>query len=68
MIIHFVTIQSSKITIGERSIVLVLAKKDTNGDFWSRLTKDKSKLSYLKVDWNKWKGEEQQENLHRRYE
>lgn len=53
---------SSKITIGDRSIVLVLAKKDTNGDFWSRLTKDKSKLSYLKVDWNKWKDEDDEDD------
>ena len=49
-------LQKSKITIGDRSVVLVLAKKDASGEYWSRLTKDKVKSPYIKVDWNKWKG------------
>merc|ERR1712178_76436 len=54
---------TSKITVGARSIILVLSKKDTSSAYWSRLTKEKVKSSYIKIDWNKWKDEDEDDEV-----
>jgi len=48
----------SKYVVRPRSIEFVLIKKDLG--YWERLLKEqpKTKLNWLKVDWNKWKDED----------
>lgn len=41
-----------------RCIEFTIPKADENGDYWSGLTKDKKKPAWLKVDFNKWKDED----------
>jgi prostaglandin-E synthase len=48
--------EKSKYAIRDRVIEFALEKKD-NG-FWERLLKDKAKQHWLKVDFNKWKDED----------
>ncbi|CAB3361689.1 Hypothetical predicted protein [Cloeon dipterum] len=41
----------------DRNIELVLKKKD-DGPYWPQLTKEKQKFHWLKVDFNKWRDED----------
>lgn len=49
--------QKSLKFIRDRNIELVLKKKE-DGPYWSSLLKDKKKVHWLKVDFNKWKDED----------
>lgn len=40
---------------------MVLKKKD-DGPYWQQLTKEKQKFHWLKVDFNKWKDEDDSED------
>lgn len=44
--------------VRDRNIELVLKKKEENGAYWPHLMKDKKKYHWLKVDFNKWKDED----------
>jgi len=50
--------EKSKFAVRPRQIDFVLAKKEA-GPFWDRLLKEKDKRQWLKVDWNKWKDEDE---------
>lgn len=39
----------------------MLKKKDTDAEFWPRLTKIKGRYHYITIDWNKWKDEDESE-------
>lgn len=41
-----------------RNIEMVLTKEKKNASFWPSLTKDKKKPHYLKIDFNKWRDED----------
>ena len=43
--------EDSKIAVGARSIVLVIAKEESG--FWPRLTRATGKARNIKIDWNK---------------
>jgi hypothetical protein len=45
----------------DRNIELILKKKD-DGPYWQQLTKEKQKFHWLKVDFNKWKDEDDSED------
>jgi len=47
--------------VRDRNIELVLKKKD-DGPYWPSLLKDKKKYHWLKVDFNKWKDEDDSED------
>eukprot|EP01115_Flamella_aegyptia_P004289 TRINITY_DN1866_c0_g1_i1.p1 TRINITY_DN1866_c0_g1~~TRINITY_DN1866_c0_g1_i1.p1 ORF type:complete len:130 (+),score=74.24 TRINITY_DN1866_c0_g1_i1:287-676(+) len=47
----------SKYAVKPRSIEFVLAKKES-GPYWDHLLKEKGKPRWLKVDWDKWKDED----------
>ncbi|XP_058829434.1 uncharacterized protein CG16817 [Topomyia yanbarensis] len=40
-----------------RCIEFVISKADTNASYWPKLTNDKNKPHWLKVDFNRWKDE-----------
>lgn len=42
----------------ERHTLFTLMKKDQNGPFWPRLTKDKKKYHFIKTDFNRWQDED----------
>lgn len=44
-----------------RSIELVLQKKELKQEFWPRLLKEKSKVHFLKTDFDKWVDEDEQD-------
>lgn len=48
--------------IRDRNIELILKKKDESGPYWPHLMKDKKKYHWLKVDFNKWKDEDDSED------
>ncbi|XP_043229604.1 co-chaperone protein daf-41-like isoform X1 [Amphibalanus amphitrite] len=52
-----VNAEDSKQQISDRNIQLVLMKK-TEGPYWPRLLKDSAKVHWLKVDFGKWKDED----------
>lgn len=62
-ILHLIVLckfQESKVSIGLRHIVYVI-KKDEN-KWWSRLLKQEGKPPvFLKVDWDKWVDEDEEE-------
>ncbi|RWS23206.1 Protein wos2-like protein [Leptotrombidium deliense] len=50
--------EESKYQIQARGTEFVLIKADEKGPFWKRLLKDDRKHHWLKVDFNKWKDED----------
>jgi len=54
-------LQKSLKAVRDRNIELVLKKKDADG-YWPSLLKEKVKLHWLKVDFNKWKDEDDSED------
>ena len=56
-----VVTEDSKWTKTGFHLLFVLSKKDQNGEFWPRLTKDKVKNQYITVDWSKWVDEDEEE-------
>ncbi|XP_037089273.1 co-chaperone protein daf-41-like [Pollicipes pollicipes] len=53
--------ETSKQQISDRNIQLVLMKKE-EGPYWPRLLKATSKMHWLKVDFGKWKDEDDSED------
>jgi len=47
----------SKYVVRPRSVDFVLQKKES-GPYWEHILKEKGKPRWLKVDWNKWKDED----------
>ncbi|KAL1116684.1 hypothetical protein AAG570_005156 [Ranatra chinensis] len=45
-------------TVRDRNIEVVLKKKDDSSAYWPRLTKDKIKNHWLKIDFNRWQDDE----------
>jgi len=50
--------ENSKTTVGGRYIELVLQKPSNDTKYWPHLTKEKKKYHWLKVDFKKWKDED----------
>eukprot|EP00884_Botryococcus_braunii_P000847 jgi/Botrbrau1/10763/Bobra.180_2s0028.1 len=48
----------TKIALNDRSIILVIQKKEDG--FWPRLLADKQKFSNIQVDWDKWVDEDEE--------
>jgi len=56
-----------KKAITGRSIELVIHKKES-GPYWPRLTKDKAKVHWIKVDFTKWKDSDDEEEKKEDYD
>lgn len=55
--------QESKINVGVRSIFCVVQKAE--GEWWKRLLRGEGKTPhYVKVDWDKWVDEDEDEGIH----
>ena len=50
--------EKSKYSVNDRAIVFALQKKE-DGPYWERLLKEKTKQHWLKIDFNKWKEEDE---------
>ena len=50
--------QKSKFAVRDRCIEFALEKKE-DGPYWDRLLKEKTKRHWLKIDFNKWKDEDE---------
>ena len=46
-----------------KTYFITLLKSQPKADYWPRLTKDKTKLPFVSVDWNKWVDEDEQEQV-----
>ena len=53
--------QKSKFAVRDRVIEFALEKKDS-GPYWKRLVKEEQKQHWLKVDFNKWKDEDESDD------
>lgn len=53
-----VVAEESSHVVRPRQIEIKLQKKKKGGEFWPRLTKDKTKNSCIQVDWQRWKDED----------
>lgn len=54
----FSVLKNSKTIVGGRYIELVLQKPTSDSKYWPHLTKEKKKYHWLKVDFKKWKDED----------
>lgn len=54
-------IQRSTSRVTSRSFVAVLRKKESQSEYWPRLTKEKVKTPFIKTDFNKWIDEDEQD-------
>jgi len=54
--------EASKYIVGGRGTQFVLIKEDASSSFWKRLLKSDKKYHWLKVDFGKWKDEEDSED------
>ncbi|KAG8220170.1 HSP20-like chaperone [Butyriboletus roseoflavus] len=52
-------ISSNRLT--SRSFAAVIRKKETQSEFWPRLTKEKLKTPFIKTDFSKWVDEDEQD-------
>ena len=57
----FVARQKSKFAVKQRVIEFALEKKES-GPYWKRLVKDEKKQHWLKIDFNKWKDEDESDD------
>ncbi|KAK4058431.1 p23 chaperone protein wos2 [Microbotryomycetes sp. JL221] len=57
----FGEVEEIKRTLTGKNLSLVLRKKEAKAEYWPRLTKDKTKLNYLKTDFSKWVDEDEQD-------
>ena len=53
--------QKSKFAVKQRVIEFALEKKES-GPYWKRLVKDEKKQHWLKIDFNKWKDEDESDD------
>lgn len=53
--------EKSKYAVSSRHIPMVIVKKDGSGPYWPRLLKDKTKVHWLKTDFEKWRDEDDSE-------
>ena len=56
-----ISFQKSKFAVRDRVIEFALEKKDS-GPYWKRLVKEEQKQHWLKVDFNKWKDEDESDD------
>ena len=56
-----ISLQKSKFAVRDRVIEFALEKKDS-GPYWKRLVKEEQKQHWLKVDFNKWKDEDESDD------
>merc|ERR1711957_126534 len=49
-----IDISTSKWNVKGRNIIIMLMKKDEEGESWTRIQKDKVKNSKIETDWAKW--------------
>lgn len=54
----FSILKNSKTTVGGRYVELILQKLPSDTKYWPHLTKEKKKYHWLKVDFKKWKDED----------
>lgn len=54
----FLILKNSKTTVGGRYVEVVLQKLPSDSKYWPHLTKEKKKYHWLKVDFKKWKDED----------
>ena len=57
---QFFVFQESKYFVRERSIEFFLRKKE-EGPYWPSIFKDKKKVHWLKIDFNRWRDEDDSE-------
>ena len=46
--------EDSKWNLRGRNVILNIVKKDQEDEYWPRITKEKIKHPHIKVDWDKW--------------
>eukprot|EP00331_Platyophrya_macrostoma_P011923 CAMPEP_0176410178 /NCGR_PEP_ID=MMETSP0127-20121128/2914_1 /TAXON_ID=938130 /ORGANISM="Platyophrya macrostoma, Strain WH" /LENGTH=183 /DNA_ID=CAMNT_0017789649 /DNA_START=60 /DNA_END=607 /DNA_ORIENTATION=+ len=51
--------EESTHVVRPRQIELKIKKANVDADYWPRLTKEKVKSSFIQIDWNKWKDEDE---------
>lgn len=66
MLSLYFNFQKSLHWVRDRNIEFILKKKE-DGPFWPQLTKEKVKYHWLKVDFNKWKDEDDSDDEGREY-
>jgi len=55
-----VVAEESSNAIKDRAVEVKLQKKDTEAEYWPRLTKEKVKSNQIQIDWNRWKDEDEE--------
>lgn len=53
-----IKVDESKYVIRDRATEMLLMKESSGGEYWPRLLKETTKMHWLKVDFNKWKDED----------
>merc|ERR1712061_577049 len=54
--------EKTKYAVRDRVIEFALEKKDGEGPYWKRLVKEEKKQHWLKVDFNKWRYEDESDD------
>jgi hypothetical protein len=55
-----IVVEESKQKVTDRHVILSISKKSKTESHWPRLTKEKQRLTWLAVDWNKWVDEDEE--------
>ena len=50
----------SKVNVGDRRVLLKVAKPASDTEYWPRLLKSSAKVPNVKVDWSKWVDEDEE--------
>merc|ERR1712152_84180 len=54
--------EKTKYAVRDRVLEFALEKKDGEGPYWKRLVKEEKKQHWLKVDFNKWRDEDESDD------
>lgn len=53
--------EESHISVTDRRVLLAVAKKADDTEYWPRLLKSKDKVANVKVDWSRWVDEDEED-------
>jgi hypothetical protein len=54
-----VVVETTKWKVTDYSVQFSISKKNETAEFWPRLTKEKTKLNFITVDWARWVDEDE---------
>lgn len=63
-----VVVETTKWKVTDYCVQFSISKKNEEGEFWPRLTKEKGKSNFITIDWARWVDEDEADEKHLDYD